>query len=429
MYHAARYQAIPKARATQETSLWWMRPIWLISCFIIPIYLLIVFASSHRESSDVTVRGMWFLNEYYLTLGLALLLFFALGAWFGDRIQPLRATNSEQLNCNNALWVLGTACFIAYIVWFKEVLFSPSVMAQILTGGGKPTRNEIGTAVGITSLSNFIIPFFSLYMYCAVYQGARMQKGLVILARTLVGLTIFRVYIWSERLAMIELVCSAMVPISLIAPRTEIGKRHAILLNSIPFIGIPLLLVYFGVFEYFRSWQSDTYNGKTEFWSFAVGRLASYYITALNNGAGQLATSDGPSFQFENTLGWLHKAPLGLGDLFNSITETRFSRNFEYLQNFGDPEFNNPSGLFVVVVDMGIPLAIMYFFFFGILCSRLYQGYSKGNINSILFYPLLFIATLEVLRIPYLGESRAFTACIGGLLAKILIYREISAKK
>ena len=76
---------------------------------------------------------------------------------------------------------------------------------------------------------------------------------------------------------------------------------------------IPLVILYFGAAEYARSWASDTYQGRLDFWEFALGRFASYYYTSLNNGASLLANSAWPTWTFEFTLEWLHRAPLGVG--------------------------------------------------------------------------------------------------------------------
>ena len=127
-----------------------------------------------------------------------------------------------------------------------------------------------------------------------------------------------------------------------------LGKPALRLLSSLgPFAALPLLIIYFGIAESVRSWTSSTYHQKLGFWQFVIGRSTSYYYPSLNNGAGVLATTQWPTYKFEVTLAWLHKAPL-IGHLFSALVNLRSYALERFLGNFGDEEFNNPSGLFVL---------------------------------------------------------------------------------
>jgi hypothetical protein len=291
------------------------------------------------------------------------------------------------------------------------------MLVQMLTGAYRPDRNSLELSTGITSFDNMTPAFFSLYAYRAIVLNQSFHPSVRLLFWVLLAATALRVYAWSERLALIQ----AAVPIGLawVARFSQVRSRWRPVLTAGPFLGIPLLIVYFGFSEYFRSWQSATYNGKMSFWEFAVGRLASYYYTSLNNGAGVLVTAQWPSFQFENTLFWLHRAPV-VGHLFSGWVHLESAEMETFLAKYGDQEFNNPSGIFAVIYDLGLPLGLLYFAVLSLLAGRAFNAYRSGSLLGVLLYPVLFLTLLENFRIPYLGTPQGFTWCLGSLLALIV---------
>jgi hypothetical protein len=166
-----------------------------------------------------------------------------------------------------------------------------------------------------------------------------------------------------------------------------------------------------------RSWTAASYNGKLDFWDFAIGRLASYYYTSLNNGAGMLQTMDWPTFRFEYTLLWLHKAPLAIGPWFSDWIHVAYLQPEQFLTQFLDIEFNNPSGLYAIVCDLGLPLGVLYLGVLAAAGGMLFRAYGAGRLGGALAYPMFFLSFLEIFRYPYLGQPRAFTWGLGILLA------------
>jgi hypothetical protein len=88
---------------------------------------------------------------------------------------------------------------------------------------------------------------------------------------------------------------------------------------------------------------------------------------------------------------------------------------------FGDPEFNSPSGLYGVVVDIGLPGGLAYMALLGLAAGVLHRAYAEARLVGVLGYPMLFISALEIFRYPYLGEPRAFTWGVGALLALAIV--------
>ncbi len=393
---------------------WWVTPHGLTLGFLIPVFVIVA-AAGRLKLPGLTVRGHIFLNDGYILMGLLILVCIAIGGWVGSRLSP-RARHHEAGSYLGAGFVVGTIALAAYLFWFKIFLADPSMLIAALTGAYKPDRNEIGSTTGLTSLVNMTPAYFSIYAYHLLYAKAQFRTRDHVLAGVLMFFTLFRVYAWSERLALVE----AAIPFAIAAGLKLSGgaaspaKRLASWLG--PFAAVPLLILYFGAAEYFRSWQSGTYAGKSGFWEFAIGRFASYYFTSLNNGAGVLATLEWPSYGFENTLGWLHKFPFGGGEFFADLVGSARTDFSQFLAKYVDLEFNNPSGIYSVVYDIGLPMAIAYFCLIAAAAGYALNLYRQRSPLGAIAYPMLYLSLLEIFRYPYFGTSRAFTWQLGILL-------------
>jgi hypothetical protein len=400
---------------------WWLTPHGLTLGFLLPV-LVLVAAAGRMNFPGLTVRGHIFLNDGYVLMAMLILVCIALAGWVGTKITPSPHA-PDKLHYLRAGLVVGVVALLAYLYWFKSFFLNPVLLLQTLTGAYRPDRAEIGSTTGITSLVNMAPVFFSIYAFCWVHADKPMTRSCHLLAAVLMALTLFRVYAWSERLALIEATIPFAVAIGfkLAKAKPSSARRLALLVG--PFALVPLLILYFGASEYFRSWQSDTYAGKMSFWEFAIGRFASYYYTSLNNGAGVLSTFEWPSLRFENTLMWVHKFPLGVGEAFGVLVgqpRTEFNHFSQFLARYVDQEFNNPSGVFSVVYDLGLPVGIVYFCAIALAAGYALNLYRQAHPAGALIYPLLYLSFLEIFRYPYLGASRAFTWQIGIALVFVL---------
>lgn len=395
---------------------WWSSPAGISVGFLIPLILLIIFAGQ-AELSTLTIRGIQFLDLRAMVIVGGMISVAAVGGWLGSqvRLSGHDATTSSQWEV--PAMVLGCIALVAYIIWFREILFSPALMYSILTGAQGSMRDADMLTPGITSLVNVAPTFFAVYAYRALLcNDVPVRRFMHVLAVVLVFFTLFRAQVWSERLAVIEMSVPFGLAFAQLLMKRRGGFMQAIRLWG-PYMGLPLLILFFGAAEYFRSWTSNTYNGKTGFWEFAIGRLISYYYTSLNNGAGMLATTDWPTFRFEFTFAWLRAAPLMLGPLFvDTFADARDATMGTFLTLYGDPEFNSPGGMFSALVDLGGPLGVAYAFATGLFSGLMFTAYRERRLVGILLYPMCFIAFLEVLRYLYFGQPRAFTTALGALL-------------
>jgi hypothetical protein len=142
-----------------------------------------------------------------------------------------------------------------------------------------------------------------------------------------------------------------------------------------------------------------------------------YYFTALNNGAGMLATQEGrwPTFNFYYTAEWFYHLPAGIGaaaqDLF-----LRSDSSGDFLVRWADVEFNNMSGIFPIVYDLGYVGGILYFCCFGFIAGVLYRSMVNGRALGLLFYGPFYVGCLEVMRIAYINGSRVVLIMVGSTI-------------
>jgi hypothetical protein len=402
-----------------RTGIWWLSPFWLMVGFLIPLFLAIMLLGE-INSPALTIRGTRFLDFGYSLGGMSLILLMAITAMIGQKIELKGHGPVHERPWSRAAWILGIVSLFAYIIWFREIFFSPSTLFGILTGSIRLGRNDIAKTAGFSSLVNFMPIFFALLTHVWTTKPGAVSKWLKTLALVLLVLTVFRVYVWSERLALIEVGVAVMVPY-VCARHASMGPGGRRLVTILPFIGIPVVLAYFGIGEYFRSWQSDFYQGKMPFWEFIAGRFASYYYTSLNNGAGLLVTQEWPTYKFENTLDFAQKMPWLIGAIFRYYIDLDHNSLALFLSKYADPEFNNPSGVYSVVFDIGIGGSVAYFSCLGFFVGLLYRSIMTGQARGVLLYPMCFVMLLELYRYPYFGSSRAFTAVLGVLLTLYLL--------
>jgi len=353
-----------------------------------------------------------FLNTEYIALGAAALLVISISGWMGSQVVLRQGSAAVgDYTWERAAGLIGCIALIAYLIFFKDFVFNPLLLFKTLTGAYRPDRTNLQLTAGVTSFDNFGPVFFSIYGYLVVCQGVPVSRRTHGLCAVLLAFTALRVYAWSERLALIE----AAVPFGL-AGAARFNRSRSELVRWMArgglYLALPVVIVYFGVAEYFRSWQSSTYQGKSGFWEFSIGRLASYYYSSLNNGAGILATSNWPDYRFAYTLEWLHKAPFVRG-LFSAYLDLHTKGTGQFLSKFGDPEFNNPSGIYSVIFDLGLPLGTVYFALLGFAGGIAFRAYRANSFTGIMCYPILLLTFFEIFRYPYLGSPRGFTWVLG----------------
>jgi hypothetical protein len=400
---------------------WWLHPGKLLLGFLLPVYLFLVFAVPEFWPQLVVLRSRNYLDLAHAVLGAAAILTLAAGSMLGARLDlfPVRGRPVFEVG-PRLLYVLGGLTLVAYTIWFWPILASGRIITQ---------RDELNATPGITSFGQFGVPFVTCYAY--VRWGARQQlpRSLHALFAAVVVMTVARVYLWSERLALIEMSLAGVIAFfSYARPQRGLLRTGMKLVARYgPLLGLPLLMAFFTATEFVRSWSSPSYRAQNlNLGEFMVARLVTYYYTSINNGAGLLATSDWPSYELYHVLNWFYRLPFGIGAFFYAVLQRDASPADVFLYRYGDPEFNNMSGIFPIFYDLGVAGGLLYFSSLGLIAGMLYRGMRRGTRLGVMFFPSMFVATIECLRILYLNHPRAFLVLVGALAATTQLRRRKS---
>ncbi len=391
---------------------WWSHPGRLTGFFIIPLYAFLVYVVPAQWPNVIVLRAPDYIHRGYAGVGLLMLGSLTFFSFLGARIVVRRAAPRPSCIASPVLLGVGAVTIAAYVVWFFPIVLHAQLMLE---------RDELSQAPGITSFSQMGVPFVLSCIYCARVAGQRFSSLVRGQFWAIVFLTLIRMVVWKERLAAIEVfVPAALLILTYGMPRAK-GKRalrSAIALGG-PFLAVPLLMLVFGVTEYFRSWTTYAHTQRAPLVEFMLARVTTYYYTALNNGAGLLATRHGewPAYKMLFTAQWIYKLPAGIGDwVYQITTGPRAHPTDEFLSRFGDIEFNNMSGLFTIIYDLGIVGGAFYFAALGLAAGMLYRSMVRGGRVGALLYPPIFVGLLEVLRIAYVNSSRCILIFGGAYL-------------
>lgn len=381
--------------------LWWIRPHSLIFFALLPLLLSLPLLPAPPK--DVKT---YFGTELYL-VGIVLLVLFGTAAWVGGvnpHPRPIRAAAALRIHP----WILDTLfllSFAAYVIWFLEILLNPFLLLQAAQSGTSELRAQVSNIPGVTSFTQAAIPFFICYVIATLYCNQTLHIRFRFYVAILLAVTILRVFAWSERLALIEI----LVPVFVLAVSrwTTKSPSRRLALFLAPVYGIIALIVFFGAMEYFRSW-TDFYAASDEnFIDFILARVSNYYVTAVNNAIGYLSeNSDWPRWDGLFILSGIYAMP-GVRDVLIDSFGAKPDTWGAFLAGYLDEEFNNFSGLYHPVVEFGVIGASIFVIVCGLITGRSWRLFANGSIGGLLFYPLIYVALIDLLRIMYLGNSRS----------------------
>jgi oligosaccharide repeat unit polymerase len=289
-----------------------------------------------------------------------------------------------------------------------------------------PVKAQLGNIPGVTALTQVGIAAVAV---SSVLLAHKYSRGELIKLLAVLALSIPRVIIYSERLAFLELAVPAIVVgAAWLANRGGVRRTVA---RAIPVVGLVLVAVVFSVFEYFRSWMFYRMRGESSFVEFVLNRLAGYYATAINNGQvildhlrwpGRLPFDTLDNFwsvqgiyqlRLYEVLGG-HERPYGKGG-------DEQSPYFDALQQFANPEFNNPSGYVAPFVDYGQVGGLVFFLLLGVVAGLLYRAFCRGSLVGLLVYPVFFTGLVEWPRYLYWFQGRCTFAWAGLFVVIIAI--------
>lgn len=395
-------EAQPVAR--EASRLWWLHPLTCIAAVALVYTLFMAF-----DFERVVPRA--YIPSAMYAWGGVLLLAMAVGA------AVIAAGRSPALwraegGLDVPAWAMGVmlvTTVFAYLLWFQPLIANPQLMLDILRGERSNLRNVAATLPGVTTMTQFGVAY--VIAHAALRGGGARAIAWwehLGLAAVLV-LAMVRSVAWSERLAVIELVvCYLVAYLAFLRVRRDGVWRLA---SVVPVVAPIALYVMFTATEYFRSWEfyRDQY---ASIWAFSFERLIAYYATASNNGIGLLAESrQWPLLNGRYALEWLYLMPV-VGDELRVVVGDASAQYMRFLDQFARPEFNNPSGLFPIVYDLGYVGSALYFLGVGALIGRLHMAWRCRETGGVLFYPVAVLFLVELLRFNYFAASRFFPVAL-----------------
>ncbi|CAG4898726.1 hypothetical protein R70241_02516 [Paraburkholderia saeva] len=376
---------------------WWEDPAKLLLFFVVPLYALI----SMDLLGDQKAIARVFYDSFYAFAGGLFLVTIMAVAYVTHSSAP--AVQREPVEIpRRVLDVVFVMAFGGYLIMMGGVIAHPSIIVSFFNGGANAydLLELKGRVAGLSTLTQATVAYVPLYFY--VFRQPERGINRYKLYMLLLGaLTLLRSFIFAERLALIEVA----LPFVLMYVKFRTGTRRSKLLALGPFAAIVPMVGFFIANEYNRSWETYYVNIYDNIFDFAIERLAMYYSTALNNGAGILSIlgwgTGSPTFTFD----WLIRFPV-IGEFFQPLMDST-SGYESFLNNYGDPEFNNPSGIFVHFYEWGW-FALFIAAFMGWVFGKSYAGWRSANGFWCCAHAVLLVSLLEILRIPNLFSGRNF---------------------
>jgi len=427
---------------------WWLSPAWLSLAFITPIYVLTLgYLGISAQTSAIRQSGFIpSLDVGLAVLGAACLIAFGLGG-LGYRAAANLHRNSariairrrssgpvseiRQAPVGSVAAYLALLCLtiIGYGFFFYGALRGGgiSLALRALSGDVASTYTIRDTGHLLPGLSTLtqVGPALIVSLIVAPPKHPKWLRIFTLSAFAVVGLAALRTVIWSERLAIIEILLPAAIAWSV---KEGFDRRHARIAQIMPLVMLGGLVLIFGLLETIRSWghYDAIYSGN---WlRFVLDRLALYYGLAISNGINFILDVPGYLGHLNFSFDWLYKLPF-LKEWSWAVSYQEMGEIYwESLKAHGTQEFNNQSGVFAYIYDYG-PLSLLAFAVAGYLAERAYRIALSGRVFSRLIYPFVFLAILELLREPFFTSSRMFYTFGALLISQMTLtyYRQADA--
>ena len=388
-------------------ALWWLHPCWPFAG------MLLASLSAAYFISESDFRYFWRTPKLFgladLKIGLYTVGAFLSGAMGITLLLPrARRAPDRVLNIAEIPWIVlrigfwagvlltifGSICWVLYSI--KNGLRPGDLIAFIKgePGAAYIIRDKTDTIAGVTTLTQIGMGAGIV----GVLLGCRFGwRRVAIPLAILCGLAFVHGYFRCERLAIIELGLPMAITFLFISRQADQGTIRRWLLTILPLGAVFLLYALFSFSEFFRSW-SDFYSQRQDsFLWFSLIRLVGYYATAMNNGAALMQELHSNPIPYV-TIEWFWKFPV-LKNFLTYSDLTGVDPQADYhalLKSDVNPEFNNPSGIFPVVMDYGLIGALLFWFCAGIIAILLYRLFLSGRLTGLLLYPIFLRRTPRI---------------------------------
>ncbi len=369
---------------------WWLDPGNFVIFVILPIFVSSALLGGPLMTEQF--ESFNFLTGHMIFLGIVSICLLAIGSKLGSTVASSwadRGTFFHPTKFDQFLVLLLVLALASYGLLLGSLLLEPSLVMSMLRGEGNMfvARSYTTRLVGLTSLTNVTPVFWTMCAIRYVTRGAFFpSRGIGLLALLLPPLIFIHAFVGSERIVLIENALSFMLPLF------SFDRRFRRLGIYAPFAGLIAVVIIFTWGEYIRSWPfyQDRYDSFAE---FAGLRLLAYLAVSSNTGAGMVLTMP-PVGHPLITAAWFAKLPM--------VHVSDAKR--QYLVEYGNQEFNNPSGIFAAIVDFGSTLGVIYILIWGVVLGVFYGLYRRGNPVGLLTFPILYAGLADLTQIWYWGQ-------------------------
>lgn len=293
------------------------------------------------------------------------------------------------------------------------------LLAQDLSSG--ELEDTIGTVPGVTTLTQVGVAYAVVATLLLLHGRDRRT---VLRLAALLACTVLRTFVFTERLALVEVVVPVMALLVVRASQTASPWRR-LLLQLAPIPLVLLLLAGFAATEYSRSYQFFKTRTDDGLLLFSAKRLSGYYATAYNNGEILLDHDDRPGRLPYTTVEALWTAPVVEQlDVYDRLVgQDSAERNTQYLFMYGNPEFNNPGGIPAPFVDFGRAGGLVFWLAAGLVTGLAYRAFTDGRLTAVLLYPPVVTGLLELPRFIYWTLGRTVPTVLALLMVAAAVNR------
>ena len=397
-------------------------PLVLVVFLYVPLLLLYVVSSESIFATEFDSRkSLSWTGFAYFALAL---LCFAAGAKLGGDVRAIRRTHVSTgpkdepgpTQRRSLAVLLEFALLVtigAYLLWFGRGVVRAGGVAEFLDiWRNDPFRFKediLATLPGITTLTQLGVAAIPLVFAFRLYGRGSILR---IAVAAVIALGAVRAVLFSERLALIELVIPLVFVVA--APRRVTVPRVAVYAVAL----VLAVVTFFAATELRRSYAyTQDFSA-----SRATTRFVGYYLTSVNNGVAII--DDHPAATpFYATGSFLWHFPV-LGDLRAEDFPGVGTVSLRYPDLFGvdpgvfwprvfvaenlDYEFNVFSAPGYLAADFGWA-GLIGALALGLISGRLYRR-SKEDLFHLALYAVWLVGLFEFMRIDYFTDTRVLPA-------------------
>lgn len=406
----------PKVR-TPPAGLWWLSPAGVV-LLVVPASLALAWSYPDEVFRRAWTTPKSLTTDTVLELALVVLVFVAVCVITVLLSRPVAASPRWPQLSLTAMALLRRAhwwLFLATAFGYAALLMAgfargarPAELIARLTGGpvsADALKAQFAPVTGITSLTQMGIAF--VVVTAVLLVAAPRRADAARLALVLVW-ALARAMIASERLAIMELVLP-MIAVFAMAAAGHVRVRP--LLRWLPVALVPLGVGLFAAFEYGRSWAFYRSRQDGSFLAFAAERFAGYYATAYNNGH-LLLTHAQSGVPYLSVQGVWEAPGVAQSGIYQQLNPAGPPEVKAIFTAYGNPEFNNPCGICLPILDFGIGGALLFFAAFAVLVTLAYLAFLHAHPVGLLVYPVLFTGLWELPRYLYWTQGRVLPTLV-----------------